>query len=281
MRLLDLHLGRPLTRGALTVFPVWNGRAVARRGYDVSSGHVTVAERAGAAVVDELVVTNTGPRPALLLEGELLEGGQQHRVAARSVLIGAGASQVLPVRCVEQGRWSGAAAQARTGSRAPLGIRAAEQQHATWARVQHFEQRYGASETGSLLLAIRSAGDPAAALVAGVRPLPFQSGVLLCLSGQPVHLEVHDSPRTLDTTWDALLQGAAVDALGLPPVPTPGRRARRFLDRVQAVPLTAEDAGLAVGVQGRSSHARVTGLVWQGRAVHVVAVNPQHELVAA
>ncbi len=36
MRLLDLHLGRPLTRGALTVFPIWNGRAVTARGYDLA-----------------------------------------------------------------------------------------------------------------------------------------------------------------------------------------------------------------------------------------------------
>lgn len=90
MPLLDLHLGRPVTRGALTVFPVRNGAAVQSRGYDVSSAKLAVEERAGHAVVAELVITNQGQRPALVLEGELLEGGQQHRVAARSVLINAG-----------------------------------------------------------------------------------------------------------------------------------------------------------------------------------------------
>ena len=42
MRLLDLHLGRPVVRGALTVFPVWNGAAVASRGYDVNPATLAV-----------------------------------------------------------------------------------------------------------------------------------------------------------------------------------------------------------------------------------------------
>lgn len=90
MKLLDLHLGEPLHRGALSLFPVWNGAAVASRGYDLRTSDLDVSERAGSAVVGELVVTNAGKRPALLLEGELLEGGQQHRVCSRSVLIDAG-----------------------------------------------------------------------------------------------------------------------------------------------------------------------------------------------
>ena len=72
MDLLDLHLGRPVHRGALTLFPIWNGHAVSARGYDLADDRLGVEERAGAAVVAELVVTNPGHRPALLLEGELL-----------------------------------------------------------------------------------------------------------------------------------------------------------------------------------------------------------------
>ncbi len=104
MQALDLHLGRPVHRGALTLFPVWNGGAVSRRGYDLRTNQLTVAERAGSPVVGELVATNTGPRPVLLPEGELLEGGQQHRVAARTVVVPAQGSVVLDVRCVEAGR---------------------------------------------------------------------------------------------------------------------------------------------------------------------------------
>lgn len=281
MQLLDLHLGRPLTRGALTVFPIWNSHAVRSRGYDVHSDQIVVAERAGSAVVSELVLHNTGRRPALVLEGELLEGGQQHRVAAGSTLVNPGASQVLEVRCVEQGRWSGLRGHTRSGRRAPLSVRAADEQGATWERVRHFEERYGPSDTGSLLEATRDAGLAAAELVRGVRPLPYQAGALFCVAGQPMQLEVYDSPRTLAAVWDALLHAAALDALGLPDVPTPGRRARRFLDRVAHVPVARQEDGVAVGLKGRTTYARLDALAWQERVVHAVAVNPRHELVCA
>lgn len=281
MRLLDLHLGRPITRGALTVFPIWNGNAVMARGYDLAGDALTVSERSGSGVVAELVVTNAGGRPALLLEGELLEGGQQHRVAGRSLLVGAGDSHVLDVRCVEQGRWSGSAGHARSGRRAPLSVRAAQGQTATWDRVHRFEQRYGSSPTGSLLDATRDAAATARRLVDGIRPLPYQSGVLLCLAGQPVHLEAYDSWRTLGSVWESLLQSAALDALALPAIATPGRRARRFLDRVTEVPLQQSDGGLGMTLNGRTPYARLDALAWRGRAVHTVAVNPRHELVAA
>jgi hypothetical protein len=281
LQLLDLHLGRPVVREALTVFPVWNGAAVRSRGYDLSSADLSVQERTGHAVVAELVVTNNGRRPALVLEGELLEGGQQHRVAARSMLIQPGQAHVLEVRCVEQGRWSGARTHVRTGRRAPLSVRAAQQQDRTWQRVSDLEARHGGGDTHFLGDALRSADERAARLVAGLAPLPFQSGVLLCIAGQPVQLEVFDSPRTLASVWSALLHAAAVDALSCTPVATPGRRARRFLDRVRSLSQTSHDGTHGSTSRRASPYAELTSLSWGDRTVHAVATNPRHELVMA
>ncbi len=281
MKLLDLHLGEPLHRGALSLFPVWNGAAVASRGYDLRTSDLDVSERAGSAVVGELVVTNAGKRPALLLEGELLEGGQQHRVCSRSVLIDAGSSLVLDVSCVEQGRWSGAARHHRGGRRAPTSVRAVRDQSAVWAEVNRYEQRYDRSDTHSLLDATRRAQEAANALLAGVRPLPHQCGVLVGISGQPLLLEVFDSPRTLASAWQALLSSVALDAVGAAPVATPGRRARRFVGRLESVSVVEQPAGAATGVRGASPYAHLGGLLWRDRAVHAVAVNRRHELVAA
>lgn len=281
MQLLDVHLGKPLHRGALTIFPVWNGHAVTARGYDVHSDRLLVQEHAGSAVVDELIATNTGRRPALVLEGELLEGGQQHRVAARSILVAPGTTEVLAVRCVEQGRWSGTCGHSRGGRRAPLSVRAAEGQGATWQGVHRLQARYASSATSSLLEATADASRVAGRLVRDVRPLPYQSGALFCVAGQPLQLEVFDSPRTLAAVWGALLNAAALDALHLPPVPTPGRRARRFVDRLTAVLVSSYDGGAGSGFEGRTTYARVNALVWHDRAVQTVAINPRHQLAAA
>ena len=152
-------------------------------------------------------------------------------------------------------------------------------QASVWDRVHRYEQRYGGSATHSVLAATEQARRPAAALVAGLHPLPYQSGVLIGIAGQPLLLEVFDSPGTLTAVWHEVLAAAAVDAIDAEPVPTPGRRARRFLDRVVEIPV---EVGLsAVGHDSRSVYARRSTLAWHGRLVHTVAVNPRHELVAA
>ncbi len=274
---MEIHVGGPTVRGGLTVFPVFNGAAVNSRGYDLGGASITVEERAGAPVVGELVVTNRGARPALVLEGELLEGGWQHRVAAMTVLVAPGASAVIEVRCVEQGRWSGGGHHVRGGARAPVVIRAAGGQQQVWDRVA----RYGSSPTQSVLDTTRGRADAADDLVRGLRPCAFQSGVLVGVAGQPLLLEVYDSPRTLAAVWDGLLRGVAVDAVDAPPVETPGRRARRFVRHLPDTSLDPVDGGCGMGFRGESSYMRVSELHWHGRAVATVAINLRHPLVAA
>ncbi|MER5674834.1 ARPP-1 family domain-containing protein [Pseudonocardia alni] len=276
---MDLHVGNPVVRGALTLFPVFNGGAVRGRGYDLGGGSLRVAERAGTPVVDQLVVTNRGPRPALLTEGELLTGGWQNRVVTRSVLVGAGRSAVVAVRCVEAQRWSGGTGHARDGERAPVAVRAATaDQAAVWRRVAG----YGAGATGSFQDAARDRRARARRLVGDLAPLPFQSGVLAGVAGRPLLLEVFDSPRTLAAAWDGLVAGIAVDAVGADPVVTPGHRARRFVAQLAAVPTApVSGGGEGTAFAGATAAARLSSLSWRGRAVVTVATNPAHPLVVA
>lgn len=270
---MDLHVGNPVVRGALTLFPVFNGEAVRSRGYDLGGGSLRVAERAGTPVVEELVVTNHGPRPALLPEGELLTGGRQDRVVTRAVLVGAGRSAVVAVRCVEQQRWSGGTEHLRAGERAPVAVRsAAGDQAAVWRRVAG----YGA---GAYRDAARERRERARRLVDGLAPLAFQCGVLAGVAGRPLLLEVFDSPRTLAAAWDGLLAGIAVDAVGADPVPTPGYRARRFVSRLAGVPVAPVPGGDGTGFTGGTGQVRVASLSWRGRSLVAVAVNPAHPLV--
>jgi hypothetical protein len=118
--------------------------------------------------------------------------------------------------------------------------------------------------------------DHAAELVAGLAPLPYQTGVLIGIGGYPMQLEVFDNARTLAETWDVLLHAAAIDAVGAEPIGTPGYRARRFAEQTSALSLAWEGDLVA---ERRSSDAVLTGLSWRGRTVHAVAFNPRHERV--
>lgn len=285
MNVLDIHVGRPIHRGALSLFPLWNGRAVSHVGYVLAPGVVEVAEREGAPVVGQLVVTNPGAEPALVLEGSMLAGGHQDRVANRSLLVPAGQSDVVEVSCIQQGRWSGSSTHRALRGRAPMEVRAALRrgQGEVWESIRGIGDRLGHDGTGSLRYAAHQADARAAALVADLRPLPAQSGVLVALSGQPLMLELADSPRTFWRLFRPLVRAAALDALHAPSdEPTPGRRARRFVERLQAAQLVAgEQAGAGTAITARSPYVDVRGLLWQDRAVHTVALNPRHQLVGA
>ena len=67
--------------------------------------------------------------------------------------------------------------------------------------------------------------------------------------------------------FDEIVRAAAMDAIGLPPIETPGRRARRFMDRVDLV--TAADRRARRHRRGRGRHAPSTSTcpacVWEGR----------------
>ncbi|MCY7288200.1 MAG: hypothetical protein LH624_08115, partial [Cryobacterium sp.] len=82
----QLHVGHGTHFDALSVFPVWvQSPRVA--GLEWKADSIRVDEREGSPVVDELVLHNTAPRPVVVLEGDLLKGGWQDRMLARSIVL--------------------------------------------------------------------------------------------------------------------------------------------------------------------------------------------------
>src|SRR6185312_5458438 len=115
-----LHVGSGTTVDAVTVFPIWvQGSGAAD--LDWEGGRLRVTEHPDGARVDRLVATNAGERPVVVLEGDLMEGGLQHRLVASGWVLGPREATTLPVRCVEQHRWAGGsehrAANRRAGYR--------------------------------------------------------------------------------------------------------------------------------------------------------------------
>ena len=69
-------------------------------------GTLRVEELSEGGSVPELRVVNEGTLPVLILEGDELVGAKQNRVVNSSVLVAADSELILPVSCVERGRWS-------------------------------------------------------------------------------------------------------------------------------------------------------------------------------
>jgi hypothetical protein len=74
-------------------------------GEALASSDIDVTEVSASGSVPELLVTNRGSAPVLLIDGEELAGAKQNRVLNTSILLAAGSETRIPVSCTEQGRW--------------------------------------------------------------------------------------------------------------------------------------------------------------------------------
>jgi hypothetical protein len=71
----------------------------------IERGRLTITEVSEAGSVPYLKAVNKGPWPVLIFDGEELVGAKQNRIVNTTILVGVGET-ILPVSCVEQGRWS-------------------------------------------------------------------------------------------------------------------------------------------------------------------------------
>jgi hypothetical protein len=280
-----VHVGSGGSRGALAVFPVW-GEIGIERDYSTAIADAYVSEKATPDVTT-LMVSNTGSRPLLLLEGQVLEGGWQNRMVARSVVVEPNDEVAVGVVCVEAGRWSGQRRHAdlrrRASTRVQAGLRAGhDRQNEVWKRVSEYEFRYGSNATSSFSEHANRATGDVSRLTQGLRPFPGQIGIVVAISGYPLSAELFDSPATLAEQYQSIVAAAAMDAVGRPAEVTPSRRVRRFIDRATDVPLRRNvAAGAGITFVGDTENASISLLRWQRRDVHTSLLNPRHELVGS
>ncbi|MFM7133703.1 MAG: ARPP-1 family domain-containing protein [Planctomycetota bacterium] len=76
-------------------------------GFDPKSGGFRIEEISTSGSVPTLRASNQTPFDVLLIAGQLVRGGKQNRGINADLLVASGQVAVIPVTCVERGRWSG------------------------------------------------------------------------------------------------------------------------------------------------------------------------------
>ena len=285
--------------GPLTLVPLVGG--VAAPAYltmaeALAAGTLSIGEVGGGSV-PQLTLKNDGRLPVLLLDGEHLEGAMQNRVLNATVLAAPRQETVIPVSCVERGRW-GYRASTRSGfSSAPemayaelramkahavaastrQGTGRRADQGAVWADVERKRaQVKGAnSPTGAMRDAFRDRRADLRFIVEGVgRPDQEHNGVMAFAGWRPLALDVFDRPGTLAALWDRLVQGYAMDALTEQPASVGEELTQGFLRGIadpDAEATSHEGVGLGVDVIMTSPTSVADALTWEGAAVHLAA----------
>lgn len=261
--LAHLKVGDGVFSDRVVVFPAFAGNGADRAALDyrtlgeaIAAGWVEVTERA-AATVPELVLRNWGKSMVLVLDGEEIVGGRQNRIVNASFLVAAGSEVVIPVTCVEHGRWRDVSPRFAPGEASFFSLkrekheqvtanlrasgRMAADQSAVWASLAERQAEAGVhSDTGAMNDLYRSRESSLHEYERALGYVKGAVGMVVAINGRMAGAEVFDQPGTAEALWAKLVRSYTLDALdGERGAPVAHSRAVRFLER-------ARDAGCEV-----------------------------------
>ena len=294
-RLQSLRLGEQVTVRNLCMVPLLDGTGDAP-GYltldeAIAQGLVQITELSEGGSVPELKLTNAASQPVLLLDGEELVGAKQNRVLNLTILVPAGATTVIPVSCVEAGRWAYRSERFAASPRVHYAAGRAQRMEQVSASLRREGRRR--SDQGqvwahiSARMADLGADSPTEAMAdiyehhaatieeyaSGMRLAEGQVGGVFLVGDALLGCELFDHPATMAHLFGKLVRSYALDALALRAGSVPD-------DVVEAASALLRDAGTArteafeaigLGVDLRLTGERLTGaaLVAEGRVVHL------------
>lgn len=227
-----LKPGAPITRGGVTLILIFGPK---QRGADIKvAGDELVVSELETPTVPELQVHNPTDNDLLIPAGRILSGGRQTRVVNVSIVVPAGATIVIPVSCVETGRWSGRSGFNYSGRQASRRMRVAKQrsvkanvdrykskrsaQGDVWGTISFELSSRGVNHEDSLFLEVDEDLDRRSDRIAVVNELidngvqPEQVGVAVAHGDKILGVEVFPSSDALKASWEAIIRAAVIDA---------------------------------------------------------------------
>jgi hypothetical protein len=296
--LQGLELGPPETHRNLSLFPLIGGRekspAYLTLDEAIGQGVARVTEVSVGGSVPQLKFVNDGDRPVLLLDGEELVGAKQNRVLNLTVYAPPRATIVIPVSCVEAGRWAYSARESFVGSPRVMysggrlakamqvssslkerGMRLSDQS-AVWAQLDQMAARLSvATDTGAMADIYEKYTGNIEDYVRELIHVDGQVGAIFAVDGQVLGLELLDHPQTMRRLLPKLVRSYALDAIASDAASAqapPLEAAREFRAEVGEAKIESRPA-VGLGEDLRLEAETVAGgaLVHDGRVVHLAA----------
>ena len=230
-QLAGTTVGKPFRYKTLSIFPL-SLPIVRHNGTRIADDTLEVSE-VGGGVVGQLQVHNPGDVDLLIPAGRVLEGGRQTRTVNVSILVPAKKTLVIPVSCVEEGRWdlgthfrnSGRYSSRRVRMAKERGVKANLDDHGgkesdqsvVWESIDDELCLRRIVSPSSLYLSVDHYIDESdelteilrEALAVGIQP--GQTGVALAHGGVVLGMELFTSEDDLRASWEALVRMAILD----------------------------------------------------------------------
>lgn len=233
--LSQISIGEPQVHQNLAMFPLLI-ESETKSDYlllddALAQGCARVTEISESGSVPELKFDNRCDQSVLLIDGEELVGAKQNRILNLSVLAPAGQTIVIPVSCVEAGRWNAqsnefasvrrahyAAGRAKKAAHVSHSLRTSgtrrSDQSRVWADIADKSARMQAPSSTGAAAAMYEMHQSSLDEYLGVfQSVEKQAGALFAINGKAIGFDLFDHSQTLEKILPKLVQSYALDAV--------------------------------------------------------------------
>jgi hypothetical protein len=230
-----LKIGRQQSFKNLAIYPLLSNYAVTfdYLTLDQALGQNTfeIHETSKDGSVPELKVVNKASTMVLILDGEELVGAKQNRIVNTTILVPAEAEIIIPVSCVEQGRWSDDISVFSSKERImSSNMRAMKSQQvsdsvrdrgsfrseqgAIWDEVSKKAHRRGAVSPSMAMSEIYEKEKPAInQYIKEFKNIDSQVGAAFMINGEIAGMDCFGKPETFSAVFKKLIGSYALDAI--------------------------------------------------------------------
>jgi ARG and Rhodanese-Phosphatase-superfamily-associated Protein domain len=291
-----LTFGQPVEFDGLAIAPIYRAPDQSPLSYltldtAFDQSDIEITETSDSGNVPELSFENKAGVPVLLLDGEELIGAKQNRVVNLTVLVPASCSIVIPVSCVESGRWNYSShnfgrtdrahfARGRAKKMASVSRSLRESgshrsdQGEVWSEIDRkFAAMNMQSNTSAMADMYQDAAPTLDGYVEEFQPDGGQVGAFYFVHGQFVGMEVFDQSDTFAALNGKLVKSYAIDVLETQP--SDRRRASlseaiRFIESLEGGEWESyQSIGMGKDHRLLSNRIASAALVSEGRVVHL------------
>ena len=258
----------------------------------LSQNLIEIVEKDDGGSVPELRVMNKSNEMILILDGEELVGAKQNRIVNTTILVQGKTTIVIPVSCVEHGRWSYDSPQFQSKERmmsSNLRAMKSEQvnysvrssgefrsdQGAIWDSIAEKATRMGApSPTGAMAAMYDKKRPTIEEYVKPFRSITSQVGAIFMINGKVVGMDAFGKPGTFSEVFKKLLESYALDAIDWYDPNQESKALKSEVTKFQKAALAADaesHPAVGLGTDFRLESRKVTGfaLALEDQLLHV------------
>ena len=264
--------------------------------YAILNNFIQVTEVSASGSVNDICVVNTSTHFVFLMDGDILSGAKQNRVINTSILLGPQSKTIIPVSCVESGRWNASSDKfGSTDYTAPLELRKskAEQVHRSlkfeatyksdqgsiWNTVSKVSEKMNvASDTSNLSDVYEKGANSYDKFLETFKPEKDANGVAFFINRNLVNLEIFNRSNIFNEYFPKMIKGVSMDAFGLKTESKIGKseadyKVLNLIDRLEIIESDI-NKGVGLGNEKRFVTNDVTGfqLDYNSNLIHLAAM---------